>query len=148
MNLLAIARLFLFVREAGPNHGARVNGIQTWGGGKDGDSWCAWLATLWLDLFFQGKSPLAREGNCEKIHQLALAQGWVVPAPQPSDFYLYVNDDGHAHHIGVVTVVSPLMGIAGNTDADGTSSNGDGCHEHALKVQPQHIVYFRVPGVA
>lgn len=46
--------------------------------------------------------------------------------------YLYVNANDHAHHIGFVTSTNPLTGIAGNTSADGTSSNGDGLYEHAI----------------
>ena len=148
MSLLDIARLFLFVREVPPNRGLRVQGIQTWSGGQAGDSWCCEAATMWLDLYFQGQSPIPRRQACQDVYAMAKLRGWVVSDPQPGDLYLFVTDDDHAHHIGVLTSTSPLTGISGNTSSDGLSSNGDGVYEHALTVPPQHIRFVRVPGVS
>lgn len=52
-----IARQYLFVREAGQNKGQRVEAIQKWSGGQQGDSWCCEWATMILDICFQGESP-------------------------------------------------------------------------------------------
>lgn len=147
MNILDIARLFDFVREAGPNHGQRVNAIQKWSGGADGDSWCCELATMVLDLFFKGRAPVPRGAVVQDVYALAIASGWIVTSPIPGDLYFFVNDEGHAHHIGFVTLAAPVAGISGNTSSDGKSSNGDGCYEHALTVAPSNIKYARVPGV-
>lgn len=146
MTLLDIARLFKFVREARANHGLRVNAIQKWSGGVDGDSWCCEFATMVLDLFFQGNAPVERTGSCEDVYELAKRRGWVVGTPQPGDLFVYVTDEDHAHHIGFVTAVAPLTGIAGNTSIDGSSPNGDGVYEHELLVASQHIRFIRVPG--
>jgi len=142
---IAIARLFSFVREVPPNHGLRVNAIQKWGGGNDGDSWCCFFATMVLDLLYQGNSPIPRGGACQDVYELALSKHWLVTEPQEGDIYLFVNDADHAHHIGFVTKVNPLTGISANTSRDGTSSNGDGVYEHMLLVKPESIRFVRVP---
>lgn len=129
---LAIARQFLFVREVTGNHGQRVNAIQSWSGGGDGDSWCCEFATMVLDLCYQGHSPLPRMASCEDVHQFAIAKGWVTTTPVPGDLYLRTTD-GHAHHIGFVTQFAFGQGhfgsISGNTNDTG-SSDGDGVYEH------------------
>lgn len=128
-----IARQFLFVREAeAANRGLRVEAIQHWSSGQYGDSWCAEFATMVLDLCFRGASPVPRLQACEDVHQLAIKNGWISDAPDVDDLYLYVTDQGHAHHIGIVTATSPLTGISGNTSADGVSSNGDRVAEHEI----------------
>lgn len=135
MTRLDIARLFLFVREVGQNHGQRVEAIQHWSGGDDADgtSWCAWWVTMVLDLEFQGESPIPRMGSCQAIRELAEKNGWMAnDTPSVGDLFLYVNDADHAHHIGIVTQLDPLMGIAGNTDALGKSNNGDRVAEHDI----------------
>ena len=133
MNVVDIARLFSYVRETTiQNRGLRVEAIQHWSQGAYGDSWCAEFATMVLDIYFQGNSPVPRVGSCQIILDLAKREGWVTKTPVPGDLFFYVNQDGHAHHVGFVTQVSPLTGIAGNTSEDGTSSNGDGVHEHAI----------------
>jgi len=88
-----------------------------------------------LDLAYKGKAPIPRGGSCEAIHQQAIKAGWVRPFARPGMLYIYLNRAGVAHHIGIVTSVNPLMGIAGNTSADGTSSNGDRVAEHAISAQ-------------
>lgn len=139
---MAVARMFEFVREAGGNNrGLRVEAIQHWGGGSPGDSWCMWFATMVLDLCYQGASPIPRQGNCQAVWDLAQKNGWVVTDPMQNDLYFYVTDQGHAHHVGIVTATQPLTGISGNTSEDGTSDNGDRVAEHAIKAT--HFV--RVP---
>lgn len=138
-----IARQFLFVREAGANSGLRVEAMQKWCDGDKGQSWCAYFATMILDLCYQGDAPVRRQGLCEDIHQQAIREGWLVDAPQPGDLFLYVTDGGHAHHIGIVTQIAPLTGIAGNTSEDGASSNGDRVAEHPINAA--HCVFVRVP---
>src|SRR5215467_12701467 len=133
---VSLARVFNFVREAqaeGQNRGIRVEAIQHWSEGQIGDSWCAEFATMILDLCFAGQAPISREGSCQAIKDLADQNGWTTASPTVGDLFLYVNDAGHAHHVGIVTQTDPLMGIAGNTSADGTSSNGDGVYEHQIK---------------
>jgi len=147
VTFIELCRVWDYVREAGQNHGARVNAIQTFGGGKDGDSWCCWLATLWLDQWFKGKSPIPRTGVVQEVYELAQQRGWLVTDPRPGDLFIYVNAVGHAHHIGVVTASAPLAGIAGNTSQDGKSVNGDGCYEHAIAVPLINVKFIRVPGV-
>lgn len=132
MTPIEIARLFLFVREAGPNTGQRVEAIQRWCGGQPGESWCAYWATLVLDLAFDGQAPIPRMGSCQAIRELADSKGWITDTPSVGDLFLYVNAQDHAHHIGIVTQLDPLTGIAGNTSADGTSNNGDRVAEHAI----------------
>jgi hypothetical protein len=127
-----IARLFLFVREAGQNRGLRVEAIQHWSQGQFGDSWCAEFATMVLDLAFQGNAPIPRQGGAQDIRDLATKAGWITDTPSVGDLFLYVDANDHAHHVGIVSSVDPLLGIAGNTDANGTSSNGDRVAEHAI----------------
>lgn len=147
MDIVQIARLFLLVREAGPNNGQRVNGIQMWSGGKDalGSSWCAWFVTMVMDLFFQGKSPIPRQGGVQAIRTLASQQGWIADTPSVGDLYIYVDTNDHGHHIGFVTSVDPLEGIAGNTSADGTSSNGDRVAEHGISAGHGTIEFVHYP---
>ena len=132
-DVIGLARRFLHVREAGgQNHGNRVNGIQKWCGGADGESWCCYWVTMVMDLAFAGFSPIPREGACGAVYALTKAKGWVSDTPIVGDLFLYVDANDHAHHIGIVTSVDPLIGIAGNTDEFGTSNNGDRVAEHAI----------------
>jgi hypothetical protein len=133
MTAVDIARLFLFVREAEQNRGLRVEAIQHWSTGEFGDSWCAEFATMVLDLLFQGESPIPRLSAAQAIRDVCAKNGQAFQGtPMVGDLYFYVDANDHAHHVGFVTQVSPLMGISGNTSADGTSDNGDGVHEHAI----------------
>jgi hypothetical protein len=136
---------FGFVREIGPNAGLWVNLFQRFTGNKEGDSWCCSFLCFCLDILFKGHSPYKKSGACQDIYDQVKAAGHLVDTPQVDDIYFFINDDGHAHHIGVVTGVNPLLGFAGNTSEDGTSSNGDGAYEHALNVAPQHIRFARLP---
>jgi hypothetical protein len=143
--IVAIARLFRFVREASPNAGQRVEAIQRWCGGLRGQSWCAYYATMVLDLAFAGESPIPRLGACQDIHLLAQSKGWITETPATGDLFLYVNDKGHAHHAGIVTGVAltVVTGIAGNTSRDGKSSNGDGVYERPVPLANVFIAYPR-----
>jgi hypothetical protein len=140
---VVIARQFLYVREAGANTGQRVEAIQKWSGGEKGQSWCCYFATMVLDICFEGQSPIPREGACQAVYDLAKAKGWVTPTPIPGDIVLHVNEQDHAHHIGIVTETAPLTSIAGNTDETGTSSNGDRVAEHPIN--PAGKVFVRYP---
>lgn len=135
-NPVDIARQFGYVREATANRGLRVEGIQHWAAGQFGDSWCCEFVTWILDICFQGNSPIPRGGVVQTVYNQAKQTGWVTSTPTVGDLFLYVDDNDHAHHIGIVTSleknVSTLMGIAGNTSPDGSSSNGTGVYEHDI----------------
>ena len=90
-NPVDVARLFLHVREAGPNTGQRVEAIQKWSGGISGQSWCCYFVTMVLDLAFGGTSPIPRQGACQGVYDLAKQQGWVTATPSVGDIYLYVT---------------------------------------------------------
>lgn len=130
--VLLLIGLFTFLREATENAGQRVEAIQKWCGGKKGDSWCCYLVTMILDIAFQGKSPIPRTGVCQEVYDLAKDRGWLTNVPSLGDLFFYINAEGHAHHIGFVTGLRPLFGTAGNTSADGKSSNGTGCYQHEI----------------
>jgi hypothetical protein len=140
-----IARQFLFVREAGANTGQRVEAIQKWCGGKAGESWCCYSATMVLDICFQGISPIPRLGAVQDVYNLAKKNRWLVDKPKKDDIFIYVNDEDHAHHIGFVTIDGGKTGIAGNTSPDGKSSNGNGWYEHGISSDPKHVKYIRFP---
>lgn len=147
MTFLEFVRQFDYIREVPDNRGQRVEAVQRWCGGVKGEPWCCDFATWMLDAWFKAASPIERGGACQDVYAQAKAHGWLVTAPEPNDLFLYVTDADHAHHIGFVTQTSPLTGIAGNTSEDGQSTNGDGVHEHALTVAPQHIRFVAVPGL-
>lgn len=149
MSVLGIARLFLYVREAGANRGQRVEAIQRWSGGSPGDSWCCYFATMVLDLYYRGKPPVPRTGSCDVVLALARDQHWMTDVPQPGDLYLRLNSPSDAHHVGFVTtpIVNGMFGqISGNTSMDGLSSNGDGVYERHVKLPPpEKIAFVRLP---
>lgn len=147
--LVQQARNFLFVREVGSaNHGLWVGIFQRFVGIDDGQSWCAAFVCFVLAIVLGGrdKLPFGATGVCEVIHQWAIKNNAIVPLVQalPGDLFLYVDDNGHAHHVGIATEPRAEEGIAGNTSRDGKSSNGDGVYEHGLGVLPQHIRIVRV----
>lgn len=140
-----LARHFLHVREAGANSGCRVEAIQKWGGGRKGDSWCCWFATMVLDLAFVGLSPIPRMGSCQEVLDLAKKNGWTRPQGMAGDLALFLNSEGRAHHIGICTQDSykgDCMVIAGNTSKDGKSPNGTGVYEH-LTTPDVYVAYPR-----
>lgn len=140
----------LGIQEHGDNRGAWVQFIQNWGGGKPGDSWCCFLVCLVLYIVYAGKSPLKKTGNCAELLADATAKGYLLPAgvaPAPGDLFFYLDDNGHAHHVGLVTATfkpNPMSpyGIAGNTSPDGTSSNGSGVFEHRIAGR---MAFVRLP---
>lgn len=145
MSLTELARLFLFVREdqsQGQNHGRRVNAIQVWSGGSDGQSWCAYFATMMLDILYKGAAPIPRLGLVQDIYQLAKVHGWVTSTPSVDDLVISVDENDHGHHIAILTGLNPLTAIAGNTSADGTSSNGDRVAEHAISAAGKVFVHY------
>jgi hypothetical protein len=141
-----IARQFSFVREAAEqNTGQRVEAIQHWSAGNKGDSWCCEFATMVLDICFQGNAPIPRLQACQDVYDLAKKNNWLTTTPVKDDLFLYVDANDHAHHIGIITQDGGGVGIAGNTSADGTSSNGDGVHEHAITTNAAVIKYVHYP---
>jgi hypothetical protein len=160
MTIIELARHFRHLRETEvQNRGARVMAVQLWGGAdekdiaqilldatKPGFSWCCYLFWTITDVFFIGASPFPRTGACQEIYDFVKAKRWVLEKPAIGCGYLYVNAEGHAHHIGFVTIDEPVCGFAGNTSEDGKSSNGKGAFEHKLEVSPSSIVYFDIPG--
>lgn len=149
MTVLEIARLFRHVREAEkPNTGQRVEAIQTWSGGKPGDSWCAHYVTMVLDLYYGGKSPMPRHGSCDVLLALARHQGWIVEHPLPGDLWFRLADPTDAVHVGFVT--APIRDgkfgqISGNTSEDGLSNNGNGVYERDVKYAPEKIAFAHLP---
>lgn len=143
MTLLEIAQLFLYVREAGPNKGLRVEAIQKWCDGDPGDSWCCEWVTMVLDLYYHGNAPVPRLKACQDVLDLARKNNWLVTTPQTNDLVLSVNDQGHAHHIGICVWPNPLSTIAANTSEDGLSSNGDRVAQHTVNSAGK--IFVRLP---
>ena len=145
-SLSVVARRLSFIRETdGPNRGAWVEFLQRFSHGSPGDSWCADFVSLCIDVAYRGGAPIVRSGSTIALLNDARAKGFVVPIPQVDDLYFFVNPSGTPHHVGVVTDILPLAGIAGNTSASGASSNGTGVFEHPLAVDPRSVVFVRLP---
>lgn len=144
-SLSVIARRFSFVREAGgPNRGVFVEFIQRRGGdGVPGDSWCADFVSLVMDIAYRGASPLRKTGSTKAMFAEAKMKGFVEDSPQPDDLYFFVDKIGVPHHVGIITGIAPVTGIAGNTSEDGKSSNGTGVFEHPISMD--HVVFVRLP---
>lgn len=142
-----IARRFDFVRETeGPNDGTWVSYFQRFTGNRPGDSWCASFVSVVLDIVYRGTPPLKRSASCQALLDEANRKGLVslaAGAPQVDDLFFYVAA-GHAHHVGIVTVVklTGTIGIAGNTSADGQSSDGTGVFEHVIA---PGAIFVRLP---
>ena len=132
-SLTAVARHFDFVRETlGPNRGFWVSKFQRDVGGSVGESWCADFVSFVLDVAYMGATPIARTNATRAMLSQATVKGFVVTSPRPDDLYFFLRADGTPHHVGIVTDVDPLRGIAGNTSVDGASDNGIGVFEHAI----------------
>jgi hypothetical protein len=144
-SLSVVFRRFSFVSEIGNNAGAWVQFFQRFCYGKIGDSWCADIESMVEDIAYYGRAPTPRSGSCQVKYTFCKNKGWLVTEPEVDDLFFFVND-GHAHHIGVVTYKNPLMGIAGNTNRTGDDDNGQGVHEHKI-VPPKNniVVYARLP---
>lgn len=148
-SLTAVARHLLFIRETlGPNRGYWVEWLQRQFGGIPGDSWCAYFVSLVLEIAYMGDPPLHGTGSTKTLLAQATTKGYRLPEgtpPQPEDLYFFVSlPEGIPHHVGIVTGVNPLTGIAGNTSPDGKSANGTGVFEHALHETP-NLVLVRLP---
>lgn len=148
-SLSAVARHFLFVRETlGPNLGYAVEFFQRFAGGVPGESWCADFESFVEAWAYRGgKAPLPVTGSTQEKLEYVRAKhpDWIVATPAVDDVFFRVNSAGVPHHIGFVTGVAPLIGIAGNTSEDGTSSNGTGVFEHTLVGDPSTFVFVRLP---
>lgn len=147
MTLLDLARKFRYVRELPENRGQRVEAIQKWCGGKSGDSWCCHFATMILDIWYEGKSPIPRTGSCDVVLETARQDQRLSEEPRVGDLYLRLRAKHDANHIGIVTDVSQwddnVIGtLSGNTSPDGLSSNGDGVYERAINVSDRTTIIF------
>lgn len=132
-SLSTVAARLSFIRETeGPNAGYWVNFLQRFCDGVEGDSWCADFESFVEDVAYKGKNLTPRTGSSDAKLRFCKAKGWIVAQPQLDDLYFYVHSNGVAHHIGIVSGIAPLTGIAGNTSKDGRSSNGDGVYDHAI----------------
>lgn len=146
---VAVARRYFFVRETeGPNDGTWVSFFQRFTGNRPGDSWCASFLSVILDIVYKGIPPVKRSASCQQILEECSRKGFIALAdgkPETNDLFFYLDLQGRAHHIGVVTLVDVrgVFGIAGNTSEDGASVNGTGVFEHRLTVE--RIVYARLP---
>lgn len=127
-------RQFSHVRESeGPNRGHYVDSFNEFARAPLGSSWCASVLCFVLWTAKQGDPGLPISAACEDLHQAAVKAGMIVTTPQAGDVFLRIDPaTGAAHHTGMVTQVSPLTAIAGNTSEDGASSNGTGVFEHPL----------------
>jgi len=144
--LTSIARNFGFITETdGPNRGPFVSMLQRFCYGQDGDSWCADFVSFVLDLAYHGKPPLRRTGSSQLMLSEARTKGFIVPAPLVDGLFFYVTPVGVAHHVGIVTAIAPLTGIAGNTSEDGKSDNGTGVFEHAIGGGVTPPIFVRLP---
>lgn len=138
-----LARKLKYIREAGPNSGLRVNGIQRWCGGSEGQPWCAYFATMVLDIVYEGKAPIPRLGSCDDILRLAKKKDWLTLKPSPGDLFLVLNNENDAHHTGIVIESrgpTSILEISGNTNTDG-SSNGIGVFERERTWAPGKLTF-------
>lgn len=147
-----LARQWTFVREVGgQNKGLGPSIFQRFTGNAPGDSWCASFASFILYQAFEGKQPLFASASTNALLTEARQQGWLTAAPEIGDLFFYVHaDTGLPHHVGFVTRITPgsthpYDGIAGNTSADGVSSNGDRVAEHPLLVPAESLVFVHYP---
>lgn len=148
---------YKYVRESSQNNGRRVNGIQTWRGGKDavGKSWCCYFVMMILDICFQGESPFGDDpevmGSTNAALDYARKKEWIVDWPLPGDLIFSVHPEGHpeegkAHHVAICSNGKPLKALAGNTSEDGKSSNGDRVADH--EISPENKVFVSYPRAA
>lgn len=144
-DLVTIARRLTFIRETdGPNRGAWVSMLQRFCHGQPGDAWCADFVSFVLDVQYRGKSPLVKTGSTIQLLADARAKGLIRPLPVRGGLYFFVRaTSGEPHHVGIVTGVDPLMGIAGNTSSDGMSDEGVGVFEHPIS--ESNTVYVTLP---
>lgn len=143
-SLSAVARHFLFVRETeGPNHGYWVDFFLRFTGNVEGESWCASFVSRVNDIATKGKMTVLKTASTQAMLNDARQRGLVVSTPHVDDLVFSIRSDGTPHHVAIVTVVSPLTAIAGNTSEDGVSSDGTGVFEHFISLSSK--VFVRLP---
>jgi hypothetical protein len=142
---IAIARRLLFVRETeGQNSGKWVGFFQRYSGGQDGDAWCSDFISFVMDVDERGATTYPRTGSTKQLLAAARHKGLVIDAPEIGCLFFYVYETTREpHHVGIVTSVDPLIGLAGNTSQSGVSSEGTGVFEHAISTT--NTVFARVP---
>ena len=122
--VLAVARLFLWVREAtGRNDGAPVEAIQKSTGNKRGDAWCASFVYFvgrvlnWLGL----KWPLPRTASCDDLLAFARRKNILRQQPQKGYLGLVMRSPTDAIHVYFVTDAMNAVHstIEGNTNPNG-----------------------------
>lgn len=147
-DLIREARRFLDVRETDPNCGLWVEFFQRFCNGTSGTSWCADFVSTLLNLVYYGIPPLPRTQSTITMLRVAQLKKMDVTEPMVGDlFFMVTLPTKVPHHVGIVTGVSPLTGIAGNTSPNGMSSNGTGVYEHPLTADPATYVFVRLPEV-
>jgi hypothetical protein len=137
--VLAIARMFLYTREAGANRGATVEAILKSTGNAPGESWCAsfvWWCVRVIVLLFCPKLSWMRTASCDALLEAARVRGLLRDEPAPGYLCLVLKTETDAIHVTFVDnrkilgAVAPgaFPTIEGNTNIDG-SSNGIGVFE-------------------
>lgn len=122
--VLAVAKLFLWVREAtGHNDGAPVEAIQQSTGNKRGDAWCASFVYFvgrvlnWLGL----RWPLPRTASCDELLEFARRKNILRREAQRGFLVLVMRSPTDAIHVAFVdgdgTPAFPT--IEGNTNPSG-----------------------------
>lgn len=149
-SIVAVARRFLFVREeGGPNRGLWVELFLRFTGNRPGDSWCAAFVSYVLYIVYRGKSPIIKSAGCDEMLNDCRKKGYIVKEPASGCLVFSMNGND-AHHVAICTAATQqhpeLDAIAGNTSADGKSSNGTGVFEHA--VSTLNKVYALLPNAA
>ena len=151
-----IARRFNYVRETeGQNRGTWVSLFQRFTGNRPGDAWCASFISFVLDVVYRGQSPIKRSASCDTLLKQLQGHNMILQADQKpaiDDLFFYVREiQGptkikDAYHVGVVSGITPkgVVGIAGNTSADGLDTNGTGVHEHVIPTS-RNVVFARLP---
>ncbi len=144
-SMSVIAKRFLFVRETeGPNAGTWVAFFLHFTGNTEGESWCASFVSMVNHIATKGRMTVTKTASTIAMLSDARIKGWVVTDPQIDDLVFTVHPDtGLPHHVAIVSALTPLSAVAGNTSSDGTSSNGDGCYEHPIS--PDNKVFVRLP---
>jgi len=142
---IAIARRWLFVRETeGPNLGKWVEFFQRFCDNQPGDPWCASFISTVMNVDEKGATTYPRTGSTAQLLGAARHKGLVIDTPEIGCLFFYVYETTREpHHVGLVTGLSPLIGLAGNTSEDGKNSEGTGVFEHAIS--STNIVFARVP---
>jgi hypothetical protein len=122
--VLAVARLFLWVREATrKNDGPPVEAIQQSTGNAKGDAWCASFV-YFVGRVLNGlgsKWPLPRTASCDELLEFARRKNVLRREPQPGLLGLVMRAEHDAIHVYFVTGLTGATHttIEGNTNPDG-----------------------------